>query len=133
MGIVEAKSLKTFEDLQCWQACREVRVFITELVKTYPKEERYSLVDNMKRAARSTTQNIAEGYGRFHYKENLQFCRISRGSLCELIDDLITSLDEGYVSKESYQKGRDKISNALALLNGYINYLKRRSDPASQN
>ncbi len=133
MGIVEAKSLKTFEDLQCWQACREVRVFITELVKTYPKEERYSLVDNMKRAARSTTQNIAEGYGRFHYKENLQFCRISRGSLCELIDDLITSLDEGYINQEDYQKGREKISNALALLNGYINYLNRQSNPESQN
>ena len=130
---MEARSLKTFEDLQCWQACREVRIFITKLVKTYPKEERYSLVDNMKRAARSTTQNIAEGFGRFHYKENSQFCRISRGSLFELTDDLITSLDEGYISKENYQKGRDKISNALALLNGYINYLNRQSNPESQN
>ena len=130
---MEARSLKTFEDLQCWQACREVRIFITKLVKTYPKEERYSLVDNMKRAARSTTQNIAEGFGRFHYKENLQFCRISRGSLFELIDDLITSLDEGYINQEDYQKGREKISNALALLNGYINYLNRQSNPESQN
>ena len=84
-------SYKSFEDLQCWQACRGVRIFITELVKGYPKEEQYSLVDNMKRAARSTTQNIAEGFGRFHYKENLQFCRISHGSLFELIDDLITN------------------------------------------
>jgi four helix bundle protein len=116
-------SLKTFEELKCWQACREVRIFIMNIVKGYPKEEKYSIVDNMKRAARSTTQNIAEGFGRFHYRENTQFCRISRGSLFELIDDLIASVDEGFISREDYQKGRDKISNALALLNGYINYL----------
>jgi four helix bundle protein len=83
----------------------------------------------MKRAARSTTQNIAEGFGRFHYKENLQFCRISRGSLYELIDDLITSIDEGLISKEDYELGRNKIANALALLNGYINYLNRKANP----
>ena len=128
MNLVETKSLKSFEDLQCWQACREVRIFIIELVKTYPKEEKYSLVDNMKRAARSTTQNIAEGFGRFHYRENLQYCRVSRGSLFELIDDLITSLDEGFISEENYQKGREKISNALGLLNGYINYLDRKAN-----
>ena len=119
-------SFKTFEDLKCWQACREVRIFIMNLVKSYPKEEKYSIVDNMKRAARSTTQNIAEGFGRFHYRENMQFCRISRGSLFELIDDLIASVDEGFISQKDCQLGRDKISNALALLNGYINYLNRR-------
>jgi four helix bundle protein len=54
------KSFKSFEDLKCWQACREVRISVSELVKSYPKEERFSIVDNMKRAARSTTQNIAE-------------------------------------------------------------------------
>jgi len=120
-------SFKSFENLKCWQACREVRIFIIELVKSYPKEERYSLVDNMKRAARSTTQNIAEVFGRFHYKENAQFCRISRGSLFELLDDLITSMDEEFINQEDYQKGRDLISKSLALLNGYINYLNRQS------
>jgi four helix bundle protein len=127
------KSFKSFEDLQCWQACREVRVFITELVKSYPKEEKYSVVDNMKRAARSATQNIAEGFGRFHYKENLQFCRISRGSLFELTDDLITSIDEGFINKEDYELGRNKISNALALLNGYIKYLNSKANPPTNN
>ena len=124
-------SYNSFEDLKCWQACREVRIFVTELVKSYPKEEQYSLVDNMKRAARSTTQNIAEGFGRFHYRENIQFCRISRGSLFELTDDLITSIDEGFISKEDYKLGRNKIANALALLNGYIKYLK--ANPSTNN
>jgi hypothetical protein len=50
-------SFKSFEDLDCWKACTEVRRFITKLVKKYPKEEKYTLVDDMKRAARSTTHN----------------------------------------------------------------------------
>ena len=61
------ESLKSFEELDCWQACTELRRFISELVKKYPKEEKFALVDDMKRAARSTTHNIAEGFGRFHY------------------------------------------------------------------
>jgi len=97
-------------------------------VKTYPKEERFGLVDDMKRAARSTTHNIAEGFGRYHFQENIQFCRISRGSLCELIDQLITSRDEGLITDSDYEKGRELIDRALALLNGYINYLSRQKD-----
>jgi four helix bundle protein len=81
----------------------------------------------MKRAARSTTNNIAEGFGRFHFQENIQFCRISRGSLHELVDQLITSKDDDYITKGEYEKGRDLISKALAVLNGYINYLSRQT------
>ena len=130
---MDDNSFKTFEDLKCWQACRDVRIFTYKLVKKYPKEEKYSLADNMKRAARSTTENIAEGFGRFHYKENAQFCRISRGSLFELLDDLITSFDEKYIDQDDYQRGRDLISNALKLLNGYINYLNRQSISNTNN
>ena len=127
------ESFKSFEDLECWRACTEVRRFITELVKKYPKEEKYALVDDMKRAARSTTHNLAEGFGRFHFQENIQFCRISRGSLYELIDQLITSLDEGHITPEEYQKGRQLISKALPLLNGYIKYLSRQKDRTTNN
>ncbi|MBW1700322.1 MAG: four helix bundle protein [Deltaproteobacteria bacterium] len=115
--------MRSFEDLECWKACTEVRRFITELVKKYPKVEQFSIVDDMKRAARSTTHNIAEGFGRFHFQENIQFCRISRGSLYELIDQLITSMDEGYVMNDEYKKARQLIEKAITLLNGYIRYL----------
>ena len=122
----ESKSFKSFEDLECWKACTEVRRYIYKLVKGYQKEELYGLVQDMRRAARSTTHNIAEGFGRFHYQENIQFCRHSRGSLNELIDQLITSLDEDYITQEEYNHGRDLIDRAIALLNGYINYLSRQ-------
>ena len=123
---MKKKSYKSFEELDCWKAFREVRKFVYELVKKYPKEELYGLVQDMRRAARSTTHNITEGFGRFHYQENIQFCRHSRGSLHELIDQLITSLDEKYITQEDYGQGRSLIDKALALLNGYINYLSRQ-------
>jgi four helix bundle protein len=126
-------SFKSFEDLECWKACTEVRRFIVELVKKYPADEKFSLVDDMKRAARRTTHNIAEGFGRFHYQENMQFCRQSRGSLYELIDQLITSLDEEFINDKEYQEGRSLIARALALLNGYINYLARQKEQLAVN
>jgi len=124
----DKKGLRSFEELECWKACTEVRRFITQLVKTYPKEEKFGLAGDMKRAARSTTHNIAEGFGRYHFQENIQFCRVSRGSLCELIDQLITSKDEGFITDSDYKKGRELISKALPLLNGYINYLSRQKE-----
>ena len=133
MGEKAKTSFKTFEDLDCWKACRDVRKFIWELVKEYPREEKYGLVQDMKRASRSTTHNIAEGFGRFHYQENIQFSRHSRGSLHELVEQLITSLDEEYISQEDYDQGRGLISKALALLNGYINYLSRQKKRSSNS
>jgi len=126
--MVKRESFKSFEELECWKACTEVRRFITELVKKYPKDEKFRLVDDMLRAARSTTHNIAEGFGRFHYQENIQFCRHSRGSLFELKDQLICSLDEGFITEEDKNKGTVLIDKALTLLNGYINYLSKRKN-----
>lgn len=117
--------INSFEDLECWKACVEVRKHISILIKKFPISEKYDMVDNMKRASHSITRNIAEGYGRFHFKENRQFCRVSRGSLFELIDDLITSKDENLITEQEYLEGRIKIEKALSILNGYINYLGR--------
>jgi four helix bundle protein len=127
------ESYRSFEELDCWKACTEVRRFVIKLLKSYPKEEKFALVDDMKRAARSTTHNIAEGFGRFHYQENIQFCRQSRGSLCELIDQLITSKDEEFIQDAEYLEGRRLISKALALLNGYINYLSQQKERITNN
>ena len=124
--MIEGKvQIKSFEDLECWKACFEVRKCISLLIKKFPEFEKYDLIDNIRRASRSATRNIAEGFGRYHFKENIQYCRQSRGSLFEIIDDLITAKDEFYISEEEYVEGRIKIEKALGLLNGYINYLIR--------
>ncbi len=89
--------IKTFEDLECWKKARQLRLKISELVKTFPRDEKYGLTSQIIRAIRSVTHNIAEGYGRFHFRENAQFCRTSRGSLYEVLDQVIVANDEGFI------------------------------------
>jgi len=121
--------VKSFEDLKCWQVCTELRRFVSQLLKTFPKHEQYVLVSQMRRSSRSSTDNIAEGYGRFHFKENIQFCRQARGSLYELANQFIIAVDEAYITQEEYSKGKDLIyQKALPILNGYINYLQRAAN-----
>ena len=119
------EGIKSFEDLICWKAARKSRIEISDLIKQFPDYEKFELVSQMRRASRSVTHNIAEGYGRFHYKENIQFCRVSRGSLYEIQDQLITALDEGYIDTKYYLEMKLKVVECTTILNGYIKYLKR--------
>jgi four helix bundle protein len=124
--------IQTFEDLECWKACRKLRIFIAkQVVPVLPKYEQYRLGDQMLRAARSTTANIAEGYGRFHYLDNAKFCSNSRGSCWETLDHLITAHDEELIPDDIYQQGRDLSHHAIKLLNGYMNYLYKQSKKKS--
>ena len=97
------------------------------MIKKVPRTE-FDLIDHITRAARSSTRNIAEGFGRLRYQENTQFCRISRGSLFEIIDDVITMFEEKYIAEEEYKNGRTKIGHAIKVLNGYIHYLQTQKD-----
>ena len=74
------------------------------------------------------TNNLAEGYGRFHYQENIQFCRQSRGSLYELIDHLIICLDDEYINNEEFTKCRDDFIRGIQLVNGYIRFLTKQKE-----
>jgi four helix bundle protein len=119
-------TIRCFEDLECWKKCRELRLFVAkEIVPTLPKAERYHLGTQILDAARSTTANIAEGYGRFHYLDNAKFVSNARGSCWEVLDHLITANDEALIPSTLTAKGRELVNVAVKLLNGYMNYLKR--------
>ena len=121
-----ADRFRTFRDLDCWKACRDLRVYVAkEVLPLLPKDEKYRLGDQLIRAARSTTANIAEGYGRFHYLDNAKFGCNSRGSAYETLDHLVTGHDEGMVSDALFQKGEELVARAVRTLNGYIAYLQR--------
>lgn len=109
--------IRSFEDLKVWQLAREIRNEIFELVKKFPKVELYRLTDQ-----------IAEGYGRFHYQENIQYCRQARGSAYELKNHLITALDCAYISNEEFQAFKKKIVRCIKMINGFINYLKNAKE-----
>ena len=118
--------VSTFEDLEVWRAGRNLRRDLSQLVKQFSPDEKFRLVDQILRASRSVTANIAEGYGRFHYQENIQFCRQARGSLFELLDHLTVVYDERYINEEKFKTFRERIFEIIRMLNGYIKYLKGR-------
>jgi four helix bundle protein len=127
----EPQTIRSFEDLDCWKQCRALRLFVRkEIVPSLPQQERYELGDQISRAARSTTANIAEGYGRFHYLDNAKFCSNARGSCWEVLDHLIAAHDEGLISNAALERGREMVGSAVKLLNGYMNYLNRAQKPA---
>lgn len=120
----ETKS--TFETLEVWKESRLLRREMSRLSKKLPRFEQNRLADQIIRASRSVTANIAEGHGRYYYQENIQFCRQSRGSLYELLDHMTTALDEKYISNEEFDAFRTTILRVAKLLNGYISYLKSK-------
>ena len=136
MNTVERAPVRTFEDLECWKQCRTLRLFFAKsVIPVLPKCECYRLGDQLLRAARSATANIAEGYGRFHYSDNAKFCSNARGSCWEVLDHLITGHDENLFSAELLARGRELVAHAIKLLNGYMNYLKRahKAAPVATN
>lgn len=79
----------------------------------------------MVRSSRSIARNIVEGYGRYHYQENIQFCRLSRGSLTELMNGFITACEKDYIDESQLESYRKEMENYHRLLNDYIRYLKK--------
>jgi len=82
------------------------------------------LTDQIIRSTRKCPANIAEGYGRFHFKENIQYCRIARGSLTETQDHLSCALECNYISTQILKEYDSEIEVLIKMLNGYIKYLK---------
>jgi four helix bundle protein len=117
-----------FEHLEVWKKCRQLRIEVSTLLKGFPTDEKYRLIDQLIRSSRSVTANIAEGHGRFHYLDNIKFCRNARGSLNEVLDHLICASDELIINGDQLDYFRTKYIECFKLLNGYIAYLKNRNE-----
>ena len=120
----DRSSGSTFEDLEVYQVAREFRKSMYEIAKHLPEIEKFGLVSQMRRAALSLTNNIAEGHGRFHFLDQIKFTLQSRGSLEELIDDLNACEDEQYLPKQEISALKDKGWRVRQLIDGYIRYLR---------
>jgi four helix bundle protein len=120
---------RDFTSLICWQNAREVKIFFyKKIVPLLPIEEKYNLDIQIRKAACSSTANISEGYGRYHYQEGLQFYRISRGSTYELKDHLISCSDFNYINSELLHEGLKLIEKAKISINGYIKFVKKQKE-----
>ena len=89
-----------FKDLIVWQLSSQLSKDIFQLTKTFPKSEKYALTSDIIRAARSVPSNIAEGFGRYHFSEKIQFYNISKGSALEVQNHLEEAQNSNYITKE---------------------------------
>lgn len=107
----------SFEKLGAWQQARKLVIKTYHLTKTYPAEEKFGLVNQMRRAAVSVCSNLAEGSSRKTVKDQAYFYNISFSSLMELLNQLIISVDLGWLQNEPFHEIRSEIENVAYKIN----------------
>lgn len=111
-----------YTELDVWKQSRALASHVYELSATFPKSEQFGIVSQIRRCVVSVPSNIAEGCGRQHKKETIQFLSIARDSLFELETQLYISKDLLYITEDQLGVCLDKIENLGKLLNGFIRY-----------
>lgn len=117
---------RTFEDLEVYQLAREFRKRMYGVTRRLPDFEKFELASQIRRAAVSLTNNMAEGHGRYHFADQVRFFLGSRGSLQELVDDLNVCDDEKYLEGDKVGELKSEAWRVLGLINGYLHYLRDR-------
>ena len=115
---------QSFTDLEVWKSARKLKIRIWILAKTFPPEEKFRLTDQLIRSSRGISSVIAEGHGKFTYKDKINYCMMGRGSLSETWNHLIDAMDSEYINKEELKSFKIDIDETGKLLNGYINFLR---------
>lgn len=117
---------KDYTSLNVWKESKSLVTNVYKLTQEFPSSENYGLTSQIRRCAVSVPSNIAEGCGRNHSKDSIQFFYISRGSLYELETQVRISLDLEYISQEELSNILNQITVCKKLLNGFINYYKTK-------
>ncbi|MBI2475335.1 four helix bundle protein [Candidatus Uhrbacteria bacterium] len=115
-----ASEIKTFQDLEAWQEAHKFVLFVYEITNNFPKSEKFSLINQMRRAGVSVTSNIAEGFSRLSYSEKIRFYSIAHSSLTELQNQIILSHDVHYLTDKNYQDIFSQSVKVHKILNGLI-------------
>jgi four helix bundle protein len=116
---------KSFTELGVWKKARALKNEIKILMELFRPEEKFRLTDQIKHSSRSTNASIAEGHGRYSFKDQLHFCIIARGSLSETYNHWIDALDCNYIPEDQFNYFKNKIEEIERILNGYISYLRK--------
>lgn len=112
--------IKSFTDLHAWQEGHQLVLEIYKITRKFPADEKFGLVDQMRRCSVSITSNIAEGFSRRGNKEKIQFLHVSLGSVTELQNQLLVAQDITYISRDSFKQLAEKTVIVNKLINGLI-------------
>lgn len=118
--------IQSFTDLIAWKKAHVLAVDIYKTTESFPEKEKYSLIDQIRRASISISSNIAEGFSRQSKKEKIQFYYTAKGSLTELQNQLLVARDVGYLPKEKFNTLANKTVEVSKLISGLIKSLRRK-------
>ena len=118
--------LKNYKELKVWQKAYQLCIKIYKITKGFPKEERYGLTSQIRRAAVSVPSNIAEGYGRKTTQEYMRALYIAYGSNCELETQILLSGDLGYIKTDDLKNLQGDIGNVERMLKALIRSLENK-------
>ena len=118
--------METHKDLRVWQKSMDLVTSVYLETQSFPKEECFGLVSQLRRASVSVPSNIAEGYARGTDKEKLHFLRISSGSISEVETQLILSRNLGYINEEKYTELTEALTAVWKQLNSLISSINKR-------
>lgn len=119
--------IKSFEDLEVWNKAKDLVLKIYKMTVNFPKEETYGITSQMKRAALSVPANIAEGFGRYHYLDKAKFYLNSRGSLFELKNFVLISIDLKFIDVDNANELINEIDQLGVKLNNLVNATRNRA------
>jgi len=125
--------IQDFTDLIIYKLAVELAEWIYEITANFPEDEKYNLTSQLRRSSTSIYSNIAEGFGRYHYKENKQFCRIARGSLYETKAHMMFSYKREYISQPILDEYLKRHTTMAIKLNNYINATGMNVSKMSKN
>ena len=120
--------MTSYKNLNVWILSMKTVKEIYSITRSFPKSEMYGLTSQSNRAAISIPSNIAEGLGRNHKKDTLQFLHISRGSAYELETLLSVALMVDLIDQEKYNKTSEILDNNIRVINGFINYIEQKAN-----
>ena len=115
---------KPHKKLDLWNAAMELAVAAYKITELFPKEERYSLTDQIRRAVSSVPGNVAEGAARQTKKEFINYLHMAQGSLSELDTHLELSRRLGYLEQESWASLDKQVERIDKMLSGLIRHQK---------
>ncbi len=118
----------SYRELDVWKHSRILVKSIYQITRDFPKDEQFGLTNQLRRAVVSIPSNVAEGCGRNHAKDSIQFFFIARGSLYEVETQVIVSFDLGYLPQTDLDSILDQIIKCKKILNGFINYYQSKTN-----
>lgn len=126
-------SVQGLKRLKVWVRAKDFAIKIYEqILPLLPPEEKWNLAQQLRRSSLSVSANIAEGYGRFYYQENVRFCYLARGSLEETLSHLVFAFETKQIPVALYQEFESEGEEIDKMLNGYIAFLKKSKQGANE-